>query len=141
MPSRQRWQRPHPAWTSTAMRSPIWNSSTVGPSRTTVPIYSWPGVKPRLKGSPPSTIAGSPCLTISMSVAQTAIASTRTSTSAAPGSGTGFSTRVSSSGLPSTQAFIVFGIGYSLMRSCFMEKTPILLFVSSGVAPYQSSRT
>ena len=43
MPSRQRWQRPHPAWTSTAMRSPIWNSSTVGPSFTTVPIYSWPG--------------------------------------------------------------------------------------------------
>ena len=52
-----------------------------------------------------------------MSVAQTAIASTRTSTSARPGSGTGFSTRLSSSGPPSTQAFIVFGIGYSLLRS------------------------
>ena len=117
MPSRQRWQRPHPAWTSTAMRSPIWNSSTVGPSLTTVPIYSWPGVKPRLNGSSPSTIAGSPCLMISMSVAQTAIASIRTSTSAGPGSGTGFSTSASSSGLPSTQAFIVFGIGYSLARS------------------------
>ena len=60
MPSRQRWQRPHPAWTSTATRSPIWNSSTVGPSFTTVPIYSWPGVKPLLNGSSPSIIAGSP---------------------------------------------------------------------------------
>ena len=31
MPSRQRWQRPHPAWTSTATRSPTANSSTAGP--------------------------------------------------------------------------------------------------------------
>jgi hypothetical protein len=61
---------------------------------------------------------------ISMSVAQTAIASTRTKTSAAPGcgTGTGFSTSASSSGLRA-QAFIVFGIGYSLMRSCFIEKS------------------
>ena len=29
----------------------------------------------------------------------------------------------SSSGLPSTQAFIVLRIGYSLMRSCFIEKS------------------
>ncbi len=111
MPSRQRWQRPHPACTSTVTRSPISNSSTEGPSFTTVPMYSWPGVKLRLKGEPPSTIAGSPCLMISMSVAHTAIASIRTSTSALAGSGTGFSTRCSSSGLPSTHAFIVLGTG------------------------------
>ena len=43
MPSRQRGQRPQPAWTSTATRSPIANSSTAGPSFTTVPMYSWPG--------------------------------------------------------------------------------------------------
>src|SRR6266852_5552146 len=67
MPSRQRLQRPHPAWTSTAMRSP------------------------------------------------TANASIRTSTSAGPGSGTGFSARESSSGLPRTQAFIVGGMGYWLV--------------------------
>src|ERR1041384_2873845 len=53
---------------------------------------------------------------ISMSVAQTAIASTRTRTSAGPGSGTGFSTSESSSGPPSTQAFIVGGSGDSLLR-------------------------
>ncbi len=115
MPSRQRWQRPQPACTSTVMRSPTSNSSTVGPSFTTVPIYSWPGVKPLLKGDPPSMIAGSPCLMISMSVAQTAMASMRTSTSARPGSGTGFSTRVSSSGPPSTQAFMVLGIVNALV--------------------------
>ena len=37
-----------------------WNSSTVGPSFTTVPIYSWPGVKPLLNGNSPSIIAGRP---------------------------------------------------------------------------------
>src|SRR6266851_2568156 len=115
MPSRQRWQRPHPACTSTVTRSPIRNSSTPGPGSTTVPMYSWPGVKPLLKGSSPSIIAGRPCRMISMSVAQTAIASTRTRTSAAPGLGTGFSTIVSCSGSPRTQAFIVSGIRYSLM--------------------------
>ena len=110
MPSRQRWQRPQPACTSTVTRSPISNSSTVGPSFTTVPMYSWPGVKPLWNGRSPSIIAGTPCLMISMSVAQTAIASIRTKTSARPGSGTGFSTNASSSGPPSTQACIVFGI-------------------------------
>ena len=110
MPSRQRGQRPHPAWISTATRSPTANSSTAGPSFTTVPMYSWPGVKFLLNGEPPSIIAGTPCLMISMSVAQTAIASIRTSTSAGPGSGTGLSTSDSSSGSPSTQAFIVSGM-------------------------------
>src|SRR5436190_22840624 len=79
-------------------------------------MYSWPGVKPRLNGRPPSIIAGTPCRMISMSVAHTAIASTRTSTSAGPGSGTGFSTSDNSSGPPSTQAFILSGIGCSLLR-------------------------
>src|SRR5215469_10358041 len=115
MPSRQRGQRPQPAWISTATRSPTANSSTVGPSLTTVPMYSWPGVKPLLNGSAPSIISGTPCFKTSMSVAQTAIASIRTSTSAGPGSGTFFSTSDSSSGPPSTQAFIVSGIGYSLL--------------------------
>jgi hypothetical protein len=53
---------------------------------------------------------------ISISVAHTAIASTRTRTSAASGSGTGFSTSDNSPGPPSTQAFIVRGIGYWLVR-------------------------
>src|SRR5207302_1838496 len=81
-----------------------------------VPIYSWPGVKPRLNGGPPSIIAGTPWRMISMSVAQTAIASTRTSTSAGPGCGTGFSISESSSGPTSTQAFIRSGIAYWLLR-------------------------
>src|ERR687884_1566875 len=51
-----------------------------------------------------------------MSVAQTAIASTRTRTSVGPGSGTGFSRTESSSGPPRTQAFIRSGIGYWLLR-------------------------
>ena len=42
-------------------------------------------------------------------MAQTAIASTRTSTAARPGSGTGFLTSDNSSGPPRTQAFIVLG--------------------------------
>ena len=41
-------------------RSPISNSSTSGPSAATVPMYSWPGVKFLLKGSPPSMLAGDP---------------------------------------------------------------------------------
>src|SRR5579885_1614426 len=91
MPWRQRAQRPQPAWTSTVTRSPTAYSSTAGPSLTTVPIYSWPIVKFLLNGNPPSTIAGRPCAMISRSVAQIATASIRTSTSAAPGCGTGFS--------------------------------------------------
>ena len=121
MPSRQRGQRPHPAWISTATRSPTANSSTVGPSFTTVPMYSWPGVKPLLNGRPPSIIAGTPCLMTSISVAQTAIASIRTRTSARPGSGTGFSTSDNCSGSPRTQAFIVSGIGYSLLRAAVIS--------------------
>ena len=128
MPSRQRWHRPHPECTSTVTRSPTWNSSTVGQSFTIVPIYSWPGVKPLLNGSPPSIIAGTPCRMISISVAQTAIASTRTSTSAGPGSGTGFSTSESSSGPPSTQAFIVGGSGCSLLRD--MPAAVVGIFIS-----------
>jgi hypothetical protein len=88
-------------------------SSTAGPSFTTVPIYSWPKVKFLLNGRPPPTEAGTPWLTISRSVAQTAQASMRTSTSADLGSGTGFSTSFTSSGLPSTQAFILAGMSYS----------------------------
>src|SRR5204862_1077784 len=86
------------------------------PSLTIVPIYSWPGVKPRLNGSSPSIIAGTPWRMISMSVAHTAIASIRTSTSARPGSGTGFSMSDSSSGPPSTHAFMRSGMGYWLLR-------------------------
>src|SRR5437879_7033964 len=52
----------------------------------------------------------------SMSVAHTAIASTRTRTSVGPGSGTGFSTTDSSSGPPRTQAFMLAGMGYWLPR-------------------------
>jgi hypothetical protein len=92
------------------MRSPTSNSSTDGPSLTIVPMYSWPIVKFLLNGASPSTIAGSPCFMISISVAHTATASMRTNTSARPGSGTGFSTSFSSSGPPSTQAFMRSGI-------------------------------
>src|SRR5919197_586332 len=48
---------------------------------------------------------------ISRSVAQIATASMRTSTSAFLGTGTGLSFSINSPGLPSTQAFIVSGIG------------------------------
>src|SRR5438094_1379513 len=92
-------------------------------------MYSWPGVKPRLNGSPPSIIAGTPWRMISMSVAQTAIASTRTSTSAGPGCGTGFSMRASSAGLASTQAFIRWGIGYSLLRDGVSARAVAMLQV------------
>ena len=44
MPSRHREQRPQPAWTSTATRSPTTNSLTPCPSLTTLPMYSWPMV-------------------------------------------------------------------------------------------------
>ena len=60
MPSRQRLHWPQPAWISTVMRWPIWYSSTPGPSATTVPIYSWPGVKFLLNGMPPRIDAGGP---------------------------------------------------------------------------------
>src|SRR5450759_1929955 len=52
----------------------------------------------------------------SRSVAHTAIASMRTSTSAAPGWGTGFPTSLSSPGLASTQDFIFSGITEFLRR-------------------------
>src|SRR6478752_5550705 len=48
---------------------------------------------------------------ISRSVAQIATASMRTRTSARPGTGVGFSRKKSSSGSPSTHAFIWSGIG------------------------------
>jgi len=110
MPSRQRSQRPQPACTSTVTRSPNLYSSTPGPNLTMVPMYSWPGVKFLLNGSPPWIRAGVPLWMISRSVAQTAIASMRTSTSAAWGWGTGLSTKLSWSGSPRTQAFMVCGI-------------------------------
>ena len=50
---------------------------------------------------------------ISRSVAQIATASIRTKTSARLGTGTGFWVSFSSPGLPSTQAFMVSGIGKS----------------------------
>src|SRR5215471_8744100 len=50
---------------------------------------------------------------ISRSVAQIATASMRTRTSARLGTGVGFSRRLSSSGLPSTHAFIWSGTGNS----------------------------
>ena len=61
---------------------------------------------------------------ISMSVAQTAMASMRTSTSARPGSGTGFSTSWSSSGPPSTQAFMVLGIVERVGLRCHVRSLP-----------------
>ena len=53
---------------------------------------------------------------ISRSVAQIATASMRTSTSAGPGCGTGFSVGRISPGPPSTHAFICSGTGYSLLN-------------------------
>ena len=89
-------------------------------------MYSWPGVKPLLNGSPPSIIAGTPCLMTSMLlVAQTARSrsiSTASIFRRALGSGTGLSTSDNCSGSPSTQAFIVSGIGYSLPRAEFMPE-------------------
>src|ERR1700755_3378347 len=76
-------------------------------------MYSWPGVEFLLKGSPPWMLAGDPRWMISRSVAQIATASMRTRTSARPGIGVGFSRRNSSSGPPSTQAFIWSGTGSS----------------------------
>src|SRR6185295_2870285 len=87
------------------------NSSTLGPSAAMVPMYSCPGVQFLLKGSPPCTSAGGPEAMTSRSVAQIATASMRTNTSAARGTGTGFSISLSSPGLPSTQARIRSGIG------------------------------
>ena len=52
---------------------------------------------------------------ISRSVAQIATASMRTSTSAFFGTGTALSISLSSPGSPSTQAFIMSGIGKSLL--------------------------
>ena len=60
MPARQRLHWPQPAWISTVTRWPIGISSTPGPSATTVPIYSWPGVKFLLNGLPPWIMAGEP---------------------------------------------------------------------------------
>src|SRR6266852_4650070 len=113
MPSRQRLHWPQPAWISTATRWPIETSSTPGPSATTVPMYSCPGVKFLLNGRPPWIIAGVPYAMTSRSVAQIATASMRTSTSARPGAGTGFCFNASSPGSPSIQAFMCSGIGNS----------------------------
>src|SRR5262245_5467913 len=84
------------------------NSSTVGPSPTIVPMYSWPGVKFLLNGGSPPMTAGGPWPITSRSVAQIATASIRMSTSATPGMGTGLSTRLSWPGSPSTHVFITF---------------------------------
>src|SRR5207244_2848076 len=51
---------PQPAWISTVTRWPIRYSSTAGPSATTVPMYSCPGVKFLLCGMPPRISAGGP---------------------------------------------------------------------------------
>src|SRR4029077_12338885 len=84
-----------------------------------VPMYSWPGVKFLLNGGPPPIVAGRPWLITSRSVAQMAVASIRTSTSATPGLGTNLSTRVSWPESPRTQAFIVvmFFLGYIIRFS------------------------
>ena len=63
----------------------------VGPRATIVPMYSWPGVKFLLNGGSPPMSAGGPWQITSRSVAQMAVASMRTSTSATPGLGTGLS--------------------------------------------------
>ncbi len=115
MPSRQRLHWPQPAWISTVTRWPILYSSTPGPCATTVPMYSWPGVKLLLNGRPPWISAGGPLAITSRSVAQMATASMRTSTSAFFGTGTGLSTSFSCPGSPSTQAFMVSGMGKSLL--------------------------
>src|SRR4029450_11360795 len=86
-------------------------SSPLGPSAAMVPMYSCPGVQFLLKGSPPCTSAGDPEAMTSRSVAQIATASMRTNTSAARGTGPGFSISPSSPGLPSTQARIRSGMG------------------------------
>ena len=115
MPARQRSQRPQPKCTSTATRSPIAYSSTPAPSLTTVPMYSWPGVKFLLNGSPPSINAGGPRVMIRMSPSQNAMASMRTSTSAGPGCGTGLSVSLSCPGSSSTQARMDCGIANWLL--------------------------
>src|SRR5262245_40947153 len=109
MPMRQRLHCAQPAWISTVTRSPMANSSTPGPSAAMVPMYSWPGVQFLLNGKPPCTSAGGPVAITSRSVAQIATASMRTNTSAARGTGTGFSMSASSPGSPNTQARIVAG--------------------------------
>src|SRR5690349_17351986 len=76
-------------------------------------MYSWPGVKFLLNGSPPSIMAGTPCAITSRSVAQMATASMRVSTSPRRGTGTGFSASLISPGCVRTQAFILSGTGYS----------------------------
>src|SRR5215469_1672184 len=63
---------------------------------------------------------------ISRSVAQIATASMRTSTSARFGTGTGFCVSLSSPGLPSTQAFMVPGMGKSLL--VFTPGPPYMIF-------------
>ena len=137
-PSRQRGHRQQPAWISTVTRSPGLNSSTFGPSFTTVPIYSCPEVKFLLNSSPPLMIAGSPWLMISKSVAQTAMTSILTSTSALPGSGTGFSVRITSSGSPRTQAFIFSGSNYFIRN--YRGRHPAITIWIEKVALSQTMR-
>ena len=60
---------------------------------------------------------------ISRSVAQIATASIRTSTSATPGDGTGFSTGLSSSGSPRTQALMVSGTSNPKTCLVYLEFT------------------
>src|SRR6266516_661156 len=135
MPSRQRLHWPQPAWISTATRSPMRRSSTPGPSATTVPMYSCPGVKFLLNGRPPWIIAGVPCAITSRSVAQIATASMRTRTSARRGTGTGFSPSASSPGSPSTHAFMVSGIG-----NCGLVFTPVATIERSSRAAAGAAR-
>ena len=137
MPCRQRRHWPQPAWISTVMRSPIANSSTPGPSATIVPMYSWPGVKFLLNGSPPSISAGGPLAITSRSVAQIATASMRTRTSARPGTGTGFSRRVSSPGSPSTHACITAGIGWSSLVTTSLCNATAPPATGSGAPHYE----
>src|SRR5450756_71930 len=98
-------QRMHPLWASTATLSPILNSSTVSPTATTVPTYSWPGMNTPKGGWP-----GNGWEVILRSVPQMAHAATLMSTCCGPGLGTGRCITLRSLGPTSTAALIVSGI-------------------------------
>src|SRR6266853_1746914 len=126
MPERHRLHWPQPEWISTATRSPTLYSSTPGPSAATVPIYSWPGVNPWLKGNVPLITAGGPLAITSRSVAQMATASMRMSTSDRSGTGISFCPRLNSLGFPSVHANICFASGAAAFRGLFNSSTKVL---------------
>lgn len=105
MPFRQRLRWPHRAWNSTAMRSPISNSSTSGPNATMIPTHSWPGLESLMEVDLPSNIESALKLMASSSVALFATASNSACASARPGSGASLSISFSAPGLRRTHAF------------------------------------